>query len=234
MALTILDMPNAPSGIARVQFEIERVDYAAPEASGRQGGVQAGWPLWSAKFDLDRSDPDSADLWNSFLSRLRGRQRLFLAGDPTRAFPKSAPGGFDGMSRGSGGLFTGAALGWSQAFDAGNNALLGLAGLPANFVLSHRDFIGFKWDAAGVPAGSFGRRTIARVVQPAIANAAGAVTVMIEPPIDPLVVPAGAVAHLDQPLCLMRQIPEQTNIGPIGGGGAMGGGTITGIQELRP
>ncbi|WP_288987646.1 hypothetical protein [uncultured Sphingopyxis sp.] len=37
-------MPELPAGIARVEFEPERVDYAAPEASGRQGGGQAGWP----------------------------------------------------------------------------------------------------------------------------------------------------------------------------------------------
>ncbi len=36
----ILTQPETPSGIARVRFDIERVDFAAPEASGRQGGVK--------------------------------------------------------------------------------------------------------------------------------------------------------------------------------------------------
>lgn len=232
--MTPLAFPDAPSGIARVRFEIQRVDFAAPELSGRQGGVQAGWPLWTARFEIDRSDPESGDLWHSFLDRLRGRQRLFYAGDPTRNFPRAAPGGFAGMTRGTGGTFDGSATGWSQTFDSDMNALLGLTGLPAGFVLNPRDLIGFKWDAAGAPAGSHRRRTMARVVQGATAAANGAVTVMIEPPVDTLVVPVGAIAHLDNPRCLMRQLVEKTDLGAIGSGGAMGGGTIVAVQDLRP
>lgn len=229
-----IPFPDAPSGVARVRFEIQRVDFAAPELSGRQGGVQAGWPLWAARFEIARSDPDSGDLWHAWLDRLRGRQRLFYAGDPTRNFPKSAQGGFAGMLRGTGGAFDGSALAWSQTFDSDQNALLALTGLPAGFMFSPRDLIGFKWDAAGAPAGSYRRRTMARVVAPATASGAGAVTVMIEPPVDPLVVPAGAIAHLDNPRCLMRQVSDKTELGAIGSGGAMGDGTIVAVQDLRP
>jgi hypothetical protein len=228
-----LTFPDTPSGVARVRLAIQRVDFASPEASGRAGGVQAGWPLWSAEYDIERCDPDSADLWSAFIARLRGRQRLFFAGDPSRPFPKSSPNGFAGTVRAGGGAFSGSALGWSQTIDADGNALIALTGLPAGLVLGLRDLIGFKWDAAGAPAGSYGRRTMARVVVAATASGGGAVTVMAEPPLDPLVVPAGAVAHLDQPCCVMRQVPEKTDLGPIGTGGAGGGGTITGIQELR-
>jgi hypothetical protein len=229
-----LAFPVTESGVSRVRFDIERVDYASPEASGRQGGVQAGWPLWSAMYDIDRCDADSADLWAAFISRLRGRQRLFFAGDPTRGFPKSRPSGFAGLNRAGGGAFPGTALGWSQAIDADGNALIGLTGLPAGLVLSPRDLIGFKWDGAGDPAASYGRRTMARVVVAATASAGGAVTVMCEPPLDPLVVPAGAIAHLDQPCCTMRLVPDKSDLGPIGTGNAGAGGTITAMQDLRP
>jgi hypothetical protein len=229
-----LPMPALPAGIARVQFEPERVDYAAPEASGRQGGVQAGWPLWTATFELDQVDGESADLWRAFVARLRGRQRLFLGVDPTRRFPRAAPRGFTGLVRAGGGAFDGSALGWAQNIDADGNAAIGLTGLPANFPLAVGDFIGWKWDAAGSAAGSYDRRTMARVVVSAVASAGGGITATVEPPIDTLVVPPGAVAHLDHPACLMRQLPDRSSIGAIGAGGALSGATLVAAQDLRP
>ncbi|MGR4892288.1 hypothetical protein ACIPPQ_14770 [Sphingopyxis sp. LARHCG72] len=229
-----LSMPELPSGIARVQFEPERVDYAAPEASGRQGGVQAGWPLWLATFELEKVDRDSADMWRGFIARLRGRQRLFLASDPTRLYPKAAPRGFAGMVRAGGGAFNGSAIAWAQNVDADGNADIGLTGLPEGLALSVGDFIGFKWDATGAAAGTYGRRTMARVVIPGVVSNAGAVTVGIEPPLDMLVVPAGAIAHLDRPACLMRQIPDRSSIGSIGTGGALSGAVLVAGQDLRP
>lgn len=229
-----LSMPELPSGIARVQFEPERVDYAAPEAGGRQGGVQAGWPLWLATFELDKVDPESGDLWRGFIARLRGRQRLFLASDPTRLYPAATPRGFAGMVRAGGGAFDGSASAWAQNIDADGNADIGLTGLPEGLVLSIGDFIGFKWDAAGAAAGTHGRRTMARVVVPSVVSNAGAVTVGVEPPLDMLAVPAGAIAHLDRPACLMRQIPERSSIGAIGTGSALSGAVLVAGQDLRP
>ena len=231
--MTPLIMPDTPSGIAKVRFEIERVDFAAPEASGRVGGVQAGWPLWMATYDIDRSDPESGDLWTAFFDRLRGRQRLFLAGDPTRNFPKSRPSGFAGMLRAGGGAFDGSATSWSQTFDADNNAKFLCLGLPTGMTLSPRDLIGFKWDAVGSPAGTYNRRAMTRVVEVKNSDGGGGLNVMVEPPIDTSVVPAGAIAHFDNPRCLMRIIPEKSNLGPIGAGGAIGGGNIVAVQDLR-
>lgn len=229
-----LPLPALPAGIARVQFEPERVDYSAPEASGRQGGVQAGWPMWLATYELDRVDPDSADQWRAFIARLRGKQRLFLGTDPTRPYPRSAPGGFAGMNRAGGGAFPGSALTWAQNIDGDGNAAVALTGLPANFALSIGDRIGWKWDAAGSPAATYDRRALARVVVGAAASGAGAVTVTVEPPIDTLVVPAGAIAHLDNAACLMRQVPDRSSIGSIGTGGALSGATLVAMQDLRP
>jgi hypothetical protein len=228
-----LSIPDLPSGIARVQFEPERIDYAAPEASGRQGGVQAGWPLWLATYELDRVDRDSADMWRAFVARLRGRQRLFLGTDPTRAFPRATPRGFAGMNRAGGGAFPGSALAWAQNIDADGNAVIALTGLPANLPLGAGDRIGWKWDAAGSPAATYDRRALARVVVGAVASGGGAITVTVEPPINTLVVPAGAVAHLDNPACLMRQIPDRSSIGSIGSGGALSAASLTAMQDLR-
>lgn len=230
----ILTQPDTPSGIARVRFDIERVDYAAPEASGRQGGVQAGWPLWAARFEIDRSDPESADLWQAFFDRLRGRIRRFYAIDPKRRFPKLYRFGFAGLLRaGTATAFDGSATSWSQAIDANGNALITLNGLPAGFQIAVGDLIGLRWDAAGAGAGNMMRRTIARAVLPATASGAGQAQVTIEPPLNTALVPAGAIAHLDNPACVMQLVPEDSQIGPIGAGGILAGATITAIQDLR-
>ena len=227
-----LSFPALDTGVARVRMDVERVDLGAPEARGRGGGVQVGWPLWSAIWELDAIDRRSADLWRAFITRLRGRQRLFMAGDPARALPRSAPFGFAGMLRAGGGAFPGSALTWAQAIDGDGNATITLTGLPAAFALSAGDYVGWKWDAAGAGAGSYGRRAMARVVVDATANGAGSASVLIEPVIDTRVVPAGAVAHLDTPMALFRQVPGDAATGLIGAGGAMSGSRLVAVQEL--
>jgi hypothetical protein len=232
--MMVLDFPDTPAGVTRVSMEPERVDYAAPEASGRQGGVQAGWPLWVATWEIGRVDAASADMWRAFVARLRGRIRPFYGADITRLYPRATPNGFAGMNRAGGGAFTGGALAWAQTIDGDGNALLALTGLPAGLSLALGDYIGFKWDGAGDAAGSYRRRTMARVVSPATASGAGAITVIAEPPLDTRVVPAGAIAHLDRPCCVMRQITDKTKLGSIGGGGSLSGATIVAGQDLRP
>lgn len=228
-----LPLPTTPSGVARVRLAIARIDHAAPETSGRQGGVQVGWPLWQGTWEIDRVDRLSADLWEVFEARLRGRQRLFLAGDTSRPFPIAHAQGFAGMVRAGGGAFDGSATSWAQNIDADGNAAIALTGLPAGFTLSVGDYIGWKWDAAGAPALSYHRRTLARVVLGAAASGAGAATVTIEPPLDPLVVPAGAKAHFDTPQACFRLEPDKSGLGPRGGGSGIAGGNFTATQDLR-
>lgn len=232
--MLVLDFPAPASGVARCQFELNRVDYAAPQAGGRQGGVQAGWPLWSATWEIERSDPVSGDLWRAFAARLRGRIRRFYGRDVTRAYPLTAPQGFAGFVRAGGGAFGGSATGWAQNISTDGDATIALTGLPAGLTLSVGDYIGWKWDAADAAAGTYQRRTMARVVTPATASGGGAISVMVEPPVDTRVVPAGAIAHLDQPCCVMQLMPESTKIGSVGAGRALSGGTLVAIQDLRP
>lgn len=225
----ILPLPETPSGIARVTFEPERVDYGAPQASGRQGGVQAGWPLWAARFELDRSDPESADLWRAFFARMRGRIRRFYGYDPTRRFPRIYRGGFAGLTRAAGGAFDGSATSWLQAIDSNGDARITLNGLPIGLQITTGDYIGFRWNGP-----DFDRRTMARAVLPATATAGGQALVTVEPPLNTAVVPPGAIAHLDNPMCVMQLVPENSELGPIGTGAALGGGAIVAIQDLRP
>lgn len=55
-----------------------------------------------------------------------------------------------------------------------------------------------------------------------------------EPPIDTRVVPAGAVAHLDKPAALFRQVPDKSDIGVIARGSTLSGATMIATQDLRP
>lgn len=231
----ILLQPEAPSGIARVKFDIERVDFAAPEASGRQGGVQAGWPLWAARYEIDRSDPDSAEIWQAFFDRLRGRIRRFYAIDPKRRMPRLYRFGFVGLTRaGTSTPFDGSATSWVQLTDSAGDARITLDGLPAGFRISTGDMIGFRWDAANAGSGNMMRRTIARAVLPATATLGGQALVTVEPPLNTSLVPSNAIAHLDNPAAVMQLVPEDSQIGPIGPGGVLSGATITAIQDLRP
>lgn len=230
----ILPLPQTLSGIARTAIDIQRIDFAAPEASGRQGGVQAGFPLWVARLEFDRIDPDSADLWRAFTDRLRGRIRRFYCHDPARPVPIAHRFGMLDLTRAGGGAFNGAATGWSQAIGADGDATVTLTGLPAGFQVSVGDYIGFKWDAEGADEGSFERRTMMRAVLPAIANSSGTAAVVAEPPLDTALVPEGAVAHFDKPSVVMQLVPEETQLGPIGEGGTIASGAIVGVQDLRP
>lgn len=231
----ILTLPQTAVGMPQISFEPQRVDYAAPEASGRQGGVQAGWPLWLARFEFDRTEPRGADEVRAFFARLRGRLRRFYCWDVSRPFPLLYPNGFGSMVRaGTSTPFTGPATSWSQAINSDGDALVTLNGLPAGLQISIGDYIGFRWDAAGEGAGNMMRRTVARAVLPSTSTGAGQAQVTVEPPINTALVPAGAIAHLDNPRCVMQLIPEESQPGVITTGAWMSGGSITAIQDLRP
>lgn len=230
-----IDMPAAPSGIARVRFDIDRVDFAAPEAAGRQGGVQAGWPLWSALFELDASDPVSAELWQAFIDRMKGRLGRFMGRDPSRPFPRAYPGGFGGMVRAGGGAFNGAAASWAQHSGGANGyPYVTFTGLPAYLKLNLGDYVGLKWDRAGDPAGSYLGRTMMRINADPPVYGDGSGYFYADPPIDTRVVPPGAILHFDLPCCVMQLVPEKSSLAPVGRGGAISGGSIVAIQDLRP
>lgn len=232
MAITF---PRAmPSrGAAMQEFEPHRVDYEAPEASGFQGGVQAGFPLWVGIWDLGPVGHGVSDEWRAWVASLRGAQKTFYGRDWARPFPLAHINGFAGLNRAGGGSFPGSALTWTQTIDGEGVAYLQLTGLPAALALSVGDYIGLKWDAGGDAAGTYRRRTLTRVLEAGTANGSGVVTVPVEPPVPTLVVPGTALAHLDNPCCVMRQVTDQTKLGPIDRRRAIKSGHIVGLQDLR-
>ena len=234
-----LEMPER--GIATQQFEIERMDALAPERGGRLGGISLGAPLWRARWTLSRSlRRDMSDEWRAWFLRLRGSQRAFLAVDRDRLFPRACPQGFSTMTKTDGTPFTGAAASWSQTIDADGEATLALTGLPAGLVLGRGDYVGFRWDAAGSPVGTFDRRALVRCVESVPVRVAGdgTVSLLVEMPVPADtypggVVPAAAEAHLDRPACLMRMVPNEGELGALDRRQKISGGTVSALQDLR-
>lgn len=220
------------SGAALQEFEIQRIDYSAPEASGAVGGVQAGWPKWLAVWTIGKVGQDKSDELRAFVSECRGQMRTFYAADLARRFPK-AYRDFTRTTKPDGTAFTGAASSWSQSIDSSDDQLLTLNGLPKGLVLSTLDYIGFKWDDADFAAGNLQRRALARVIRGGggNANSSGQITVKVEPPLHPLI-PPSAIAHLDNPCCTMRLV-GQTRLDAVDRRLAIKGGTIVAIQDLR-
>jgi hypothetical protein len=99
--------------------------------------------------------------------------------------------------------------------------------MPAGLMLMPGDYVDFRW-------GTF-QRALVRVLEKQVVSS-GVVAVSIEPPVNTQVVPAdgSAVAHLDNPACLMRIITSQTNIGAFGRRGPIESGTVVAIQDLVP
>lgn len=225
-----LTMPT--SGMSGQQFEIERNDFNAPEASGRVGGVQSGFPLWLAVYQIGTIGAAKSDELRAFFTRLRGQQRRFLGHDLARPYPKAHITGFAGMTRAGGGSFDGSATSWSETITADGDSEVTLHGMPAGLELTFGDYVGFKYDATEESVAGLPWRALVRVVEGGVADGSGNITVTSEPPV-PLCVPPGAVAHLDQPACIMAMIKDKSSLEGIDRRLAVRGGTITALQDLR-
>jgi hypothetical protein len=215
--------------VAQQQFSLQRVDYMAPEASGRIGGVQSGMPLWSGVWTLGRMPEDNSDEWEAFVDGLRGATRRFIGRDLKRQYPKLYPDGF-----GAFGAFTGQASSWSQSINSDGDCLLTLhlGAAAAGLTLSKRDGIDFRYTATETSVAGLGWRALVRVVSGGTADGSGVVTVTVEPPI-PTAVPDIATAHIEQPGCVMVLVGDQSSLGPIDRLYSINGGQIGGVQDIR-
>lgn len=212
--------------VAMQQFELVRNDYAAPEASGRIGGVQAGFPLWQMVCSLSRMPLVNSDEWRAWLSGMRGATRRLIGRDIARQLPRAyvemgLPGGFDGECSN-----------WSETINADDDAELTLNGLPVGLILSQGDYIDFRYDATEEAIEDLPWRALVRVVEGGTADGSGNVTVTIEPPVPPAV-PEDATAYVSETGCTMALVLSETNIDGIDRLYSVLGGQITAVQDIR-
>jgi hypothetical protein len=226
----IAEMPDI--GAEGLTFQPQRVDYTAPETSGAIGGVQAGWPRWRLTMNLTNLTFEAADRWNAFYRSRRGAMRMFLGYDLSRPFPAAHGGGFGNMLTVGGQPFFGSAGSWSQSIDDEGNALLTLEDVPSGLRLVYGDYVGFKWDSADADAGDHDRRFLVSVVAGGQADAAGSITISVEPSVHD-VVPVDAIAHLDSAMCLMK-LMDDTRMGRRIISHVESGGIISAVQVTLP
>jgi hypothetical protein len=217
------------SGPARQVFEPMQVNYSSPAAGGRTYAVAAGPARWRGDWTLGTALQGTlSDQWRAFVAALKGASREFLAHDFERPFPRIYPTGFGAMTRAGGGSFDGSATSWSQSIAADGQCLLTLNGMPAALQLSAGDYVDFRWTTSGAA-----RRSLVRLLEAATASGAGVISsVSVEPAI-PSVTSGSAVAHLDNPACVMKLDIDQTEITAMDRR-RVAGGRIVGVQVILP
>lgn len=215
------EMPNV--GVITQGFDPRRVDYQSPNVDGMVASVTAGAPLWATSVNFGDTDEEEFAIWRAFIDSLRGAQRPFYCGDLSRPYPKAYIGGFAGMTRAGGGAFVGGASSWTVNADRDT---VTLNGLPASFKLGIGDYIMWRWVTGGEQ-----RRALGRAIEDVTGSAGGSLSIAFEIPL-PTLVPAGAVADLANPKCIMKQRTEETKVGEID---ALheGRGTFVAVQDLR-
>lgn len=212
--------PLPPYRMGAVKFDLRRQDLMAPEASGKVGGVQMGWPLWAAEYESEAVSDHEAHLWGAWVRRQRGAINRFIATDPTRWYPRAymPDGEFEG----------GFPYGWNgdaTSFSLNGDRTEVTLTLPHGIVISPSDLLGFRW-ASGTK--------LALVECMTGGTSYGTLKVEVEPAVH-LVVPTGetpAIAYFAKPGCLMRLTPE-TEVPAISVGG-VATGRIVGLQEIVP
>ncbi len=186
----------------QVTYELARNDLGSPDTTGSPDGVQMGFPLWYAEYELRSVSDRTARTPRAWINSLLGQSVSFIALDLTRLFPANYPNGFAGMNRAGGGAFAGSALSYSLD---GTRTVVSLTGLPSGFVIVEGDLLGFKWSGGD-------KRHVVEVIEGATATTGGgggSMTITVNPAVFS-VVPAHptGVAHFDNPACLMKQLPH--------------------------
>jgi hypothetical protein len=184
----------------------------------------------SATYTLDVVGPDESDAIRAFKDQIRGATRASSAATSPASIPRptaaaspawSAPDA--APSTGRHGLVGGDHRRRRQPGDAPRAA--------GRFTLGQGDYIGFHWVAteasvAGLTWHALRARCRRRGRRRRRHHR------HVEPPI-PSAVPAGAIAYLNQPACVMALVTDQTKLQAIGRRNAIGGGQLVGIQDIR-
>lgn len=179
----------------RVLFTLQRRIATAQHGSGSFQAAELYDPLWYMELTTPPLKPSEFDAAEAWWLTMRGGQKRFLGYDPRRCNPRAY--GKTGLPalRFDGDAFDGTAL---INANASSGTSLQIKDLPANFVFTVGDYIGWV---------NSGRRALHKVVEAATGNGSGVATVIMEPRIS---IPAAVndVVSLVRPTCLMAVLPD--------------------------
>lgn len=171
---TRINLP-APPKIQATNFSLQRVQAHNPLRGGEHQVADLGEPRWVCEIETTALSRAQGGEWKALAAKLRGGQRTLMLHDASRRRPLAYIDATDEP--------WGAPVVIAYDRSAGT---IDLRGFIADAELSVGDMI--AWDDALV-------RHLAIVVEPATANAAGEVTLTIEPapPSDDSNLPAAAI-----------------------------------------
>lgn len=188
-----------PSDGARVESLVFEPDFMLadnPEAGGGDASVGLALPRWVGEWATTNLVEPHTSEWRAWLDTMKRPGACFYAFDASKPQPRAYPAGVTGLTRAGGGAFDGTSASWSVD---SSRTVLTINTLPAGFVVSLSDPVGFVWSTT--------KRALARVVEAGVANGSGVWTGEVTPPL-PAWVPGGAVVNLVKPTCVMRVLRD--------------------------
>lgn len=199
--------------IKQMSFRLGRSVTFSETGDGDVITHQYGMRRWGGEIELDREMTADAARINAGIEVLGSAGASFLLPDLRHRGPRADP--------------TGAALGGASpalnAIDPGLQ-IIGLSGLPAGYVLSAGDYIGWTYGTAPV------RHALHRIANTRTAGPGGGLSGLIVTPAVRTGVQVGAAVQLIRPAVKAKLIEEDYG---MGGAVMTGGGLLKWEQTLR-
>jgi hypothetical protein len=191
--MTITFPRDMPADVEAMSFDLARF---VAQPGPKSPVVEYADPMWTAEVESVILSPVRLAAWRAWWTSLRGGGYECLMWDAKAPYPVVYPNGFAGLTRATGGSFAAgtATVTALAAFTCS------LSNLPADFVLSEGDKIGFV---------KSGYRSLHVIQESATASGTGTVSLTLEPavPLSLIALPSVA-AELARPKVKMRVRPD--------------------------
>lgn len=200
--MAVESFPRAWIDLPVVEAEVNLIRRQSIGAvPDRDFSIDRGQPQWVGKWKTVPLTDAQVGQARSFFKTLRGAARNFLMYDPFRAYPLAYKCGWPiGMLRHDGSSWDGTATLASIADSAiGTRDVIGLSGLPADFIFTTDDYLSVLWGTD--------RYSLHSVLDASLiyADASGGATLWVEPEL-PDGITVGATVNLAKP-CAKWFIP---------------------------
>ncbi|MDA3888701.1 MAG: hypothetical protein PF443_07855 [Allgaiera sp.] len=201
-------------GVESCTFDLGEALQSSETGAGEIITASLGVRLWSATIKLKTGYHGAVAQQTAVLNMLREPGRSFFAHDKARQFPAADPGGY---------IFGAAAP--TIASLPSSNREIGIAGLPASYILTPGDRVSFSYGSSPT------RYAMHEIVVGGMADASGALTVEVTPNIRTGAT-VGAALTFVRPQIKAIVAPSSTQIG-TSSGRVTAGATFKILQTLR-